>query len=189
MTTDETCCSSADPCCSGKDAPTPDPTPSVYDVQRIKLAVHGDARGNVRETYRTSWLPGVPPVRQLVRSESKAGVLRGMHLHRRQYDIWHFVEGDAIVRLRDTFGDEASFRADAKDVIVIPPYIAHGFYTEGGCTLLYALTEEYDGSDEYGWYPFDGIREDTHAAWPGYHVGVNASERDLRAPRLADFDW
>jgi dTDP-4-dehydrorhamnose 3,5-epimerase-like enzyme len=152
-----------------------------------RLEVHPDSRGSVRETYRASWFPMVPPVKQLVRSESKPKTLRGLHLHKRQWDIWHFVSGSALVRLRYDDGDEWYQRMDAGQALAIPPNVSHGFYTEEGCVLLYALTEEYTGDDEFGWYPFDGLTEDSHPGWPRDHIGLIVSERDLRAPRLAEF--
>lgn len=152
------------------------------------LAVHPDLRGSVRETYRESWFPTVPPVRQFVRSASKAKTLRGMHLHKRQWDIWHIVSDEALVRLYDHRTGEGAFvRLDSTMTLAIPPGVSHGFYTERGCILMYALTEEYDGSDEYGWYPFDGLTEGDHPGWPKSHLGLVISERDIRAPRLAEF--
>ena len=153
-----------------------------------------DSRGVVRETYRASWLPTVPPVKQLVQSVSGPRVLRGMHLHRNQWDLWRFTEGRAVVRLRDIeTGDEARVQGDENVVIAIPPGIAHGFYTLAGCTLVYALTNEYDGTDEFGFYPFDGLDPLMYDSfqpdygWPSHHYGLTISERDLRAPRLKDF--
>lgn len=170
---------------------------SDFSVARLKtLKVHEDSRGTVRETYRTSWYPDLPPIRQLVRSESRPGTLRGMHLHRRQWDIWHFVAGSALVRLKYHSGsefDDMFARLDAGSTLAIPPGVSHGFYTEEGCTLLYALTEEYipfgePGCDEWGWYPFDGLGPEAHPGWPTDHLGLVVSERDLRAPRLMDFE-
>ena len=156
------------------------------------LLPHPDNRGNVRETFRASWFPQVPPIRQLVRSESKPKTLRGMHLHRKQWDIWHFVQGRALVRTLDRDGGEGFFEADPGFTIAIPPGVSHGFYTEHGCTLLYALTEEYDGSDEFGWYPFDRpekrVSSQLSIRWPTDWRGLNISDRDVRAPRLAEFE-
>lgn len=150
-----------------------------------------DHRGTVRETYRESWFPYVPPIRQLVQSNSKPKTLRGMHLHRKQWDIWRFVSDSALVRLVDhVSGDQVWIEAASDSVIAIPPGISHGFYTESGCILVYALTEEYTGSDEFGWYPFDGhlfMPAYARVKWPKNHSGLNISERDLRAPRLAEF--
>jgi dTDP-4-dehydrorhamnose 3,5-epimerase len=159
---------------------------------------HPDARGRVTETYRESWFPEVPPIKQLVQSDSEPMTLRGMHLHKRQWDIWRFTRGVALVRLYGSdYGWSPVLRknrnelilADQGTVIAIPPGIAHGFYTETRCTLVYALTEEYDVSDEYGFYPFDGMEASgiSPYMWPRKHYGLIVSERDLRAPRLADF--
>lgn len=156
----------------------------------VPQTIHRDARGNVRETFRESWFnPTLPMVRQLVRSESKPQTLRGMHLHRKQWDVWTFTAGWALVRLLDADGREQFIPAYGEETIAIPPGVAHGFYTEDGCTLLYALTEEYDGRDEFGFWPFDGLTEASHPGWPTSHLGLAVSERDLRAPRLADFRW
>lgn len=163
---------------------------------RMTPEAHPDSRGSVRETYRESWFPEVPPIKQLVQSNSRPRVLRGMHLHRKQWDIWRFVDGRAWVRLYDTeTGDQAFVAADRDIVLAIPPGISHGFYTLNGCVLVYALTNEYDGTDEYGWYPFDGLPEDQSYmkfdvnldGWPTAHYGLIVSERDLRAPRLVEF--
>lgn len=155
-----------------------------------------DLRGQVRETYRASWFPEVPPVKQLVQSDSGRRVLRGMHLHKRQWDIWRFVRGRAWVRLFNHETDEQRFiNADENVVIAIPPGISHGFYTVEGATLVYALTNEYDGTDEFSWRAFDGLAN-LHRDWPGATLyggwpsspyGLVMSERDLTSPRLRDF--
>src|SRR5512133_1525204 len=149
------------------------------------LVVHPDTRGSVREAYRESWFPGVPPVRQIVHSISRANVLRGMHAHKRQYDIWHFVMGEAQVQLFDhRTGEWQSIIVGTGSTIVIPPGVSHGFYTRLGCTLTYFLTEEYDGSDEYGWSAFDTDWPGA-AAWEGEYP--LRSERDIDARSLRDF--
>jgi dTDP-4-dehydrorhamnose 3,5-epimerase-like enzyme len=154
------------------------------------LQVHRDNRGNVRETFRASWFPTVPPIKQLVRSKSKPRTIRGMHLHRSQFDIWHIVKGAALVRTFDHLtGDDRYGWFGAGYTIAIPPGLSHGFYTPDGCILLYGLTEEYDGSDEFGWHFSDGIdpAEEYSVEWPTDPSDLNISERDLRAPRLAEF--
>ena len=156
----------------------------------MRPKAHPDSRGTVRETYRASWFPMVPPVKQLVQSNSKAKTLRGMHSHRSQWDIWRFVSDEALVRLYDPIASDETFIVGNKDVVIaIPPGVAHGFYTEDGCILVYALTNEYDGTDERGFYPFDGLTSTSHPGWPRHHYGLQISERDLRAPRLSEFEW
>lgn len=163
----------------------------------VRPTAHPDHRGTVRETYRASWFPYLPAIQQLVQSNSKPKTLRGMHLHRKQWDIWRFVEDGALVRLvNHVNGDEGFIQADKDVVLAIPPGISHGFYTERGCILVYALTEEYTGTDEFGWYPFDVPEQRREGrviagpawTWPRSHDGLNISERDLRAPRLSEFE-
>lgn len=159
-------------------------TPTVRTLQ-----VHKDNRGNVRETFRASWFPTVPPVKQLVRSKSKPRTIRGMHLHRKQWDIWHFVRGWALVRTFDHDGNDFYQWAGPGTTLAIPPGMSHGFYTPDGCILLYALTEEYDGSDEFGWHFADGVDLNSEFAdeWPTDPTGLNVSTRDLQAARLGEF--
>lgn len=162
---------------------------------------HPDLRGQVTETYRESWFPDMPPIKQLVQSQSKANTLRGMHLHRRQWDCWRFTATAdttgwldysasmlVTVRLYDpTTGAQQFVSCRGKEVLAIPPGIAHGFYAPAGCTLVYALTEEYTGDDEFGFFPFDGLDGSEGESWPSSHEDIRISMRDLRAPRLADF--
>lgn len=140
-------------------------------MTRRDLVIHHDERGSVRETYRASWFPECPPVVQMVRSESRPGTLRGLHRHAIQWDVWHIIEGTALVRVGVQLID-----ADPSVTIVIPPGTEHGFYTATGCILLYGITREFDGSDEFGRYPFDGL-----PGWPADPAGLRVSHRDLSA--------
>ena len=208
---DSACCSSSSPCSCRQDAPavttasesdangisvelSKTSSASGYSVDKSAatlktLLIHRDNRGNVRETFRASWFPGLPPIQQLVRSKSKPKTLRGMHLHRKQWDVWHFVSGFALVRIfHHDLEQDFFIWAGPGYTIAIPPGISHGFYTPDGCTLLYALTEEYDGSDEFGWHFSDGIGGGEFAdEWPTEPTDLNVSTRDLSAPRLAEF--
>src|SRR5687768_6664277 len=63
----------------------------------LPLTSHPDERGSFTEVYRRSWLPGGKEMVQGNLSFSKAGVLRGLHFHRRQADYWFVVQGTAFV--------------------------------------------------------------------------------------------
>ncbi len=174
---------------------TPNTLLGLDSVEVRSLVPHPDNRGNVRETYRASWFPQVPPIKQLVRSKSRPKTVRGMHFHKKQWDIWHFVSGRALVRLYAA-GVNRFYETGPGTVLAIPPGVSHGFYTENGCRLLYALTEEYDGSDEFGWHFADGLPTgpDIYPLvadwewWPTDPSDLLVSERDLGAPRLAEVD-
>ena len=110
-----------------------------------------------------------------------------MHAHKRQWDLWLFTRGRAFVQLYDpkTGGFTGLCLQRREQLLAIPPGIAHGFYAETDVTLTYFLTEEYDGSDEFG---FDAYDPDYPGAdyWPDADL-VLRSERDKNAPSLAEF--
>ena len=107
--------------------------------------------------------------------------MRAMHHHKKQYDIWHFVSGTAYVQTYDpdsANGGPHGGWYGPTDSIVIPPGVAHGFYTPKGCILAYLLTLEWDGTDEY---EFDALDPKYPGAelWPtGPYI---RSKRDLNA--------
>ena len=72
-------------------------------VLRRTLARHEDERGVLREAWRASWTGprGVGPIAQVNHTMSRAGVLRGLHFHQRQADLWVVLDGRAQVGLAD----------------------------------------------------------------------------------------
>jgi dTDP-4-dehydrorhamnose 3,5-epimerase len=138
----------------------------------------GDLRGSFAEIWRASTFgqmgieaAGLPDARfvQANLSSSAPGVLRGLHYHRRQLDYWIVVGGRALVALvdvRPVLADPAD-RAIVEtrelgngDSVTIPTGVAHGFLAIEPLSLLYLVTNEYDGSDELGF------------AWDDPAVGV-----------------
>jgi dTDP-4-dehydrorhamnose 3,5-epimerase-like enzyme len=101
-------------------------------------------------------MPEMPPIVQFVQSESEPRVLRAMHAHKLQWDVWHLTRGEAFVQLYDHVADDhATVWLTPGDTLYIPPGLSHGFYTPPGCTLMYGLTREHDGTDEYEWNAYD----------------------------------
>src|SRR3990170_7110889 len=98
----------------------------------------GDERGSFTEIWRASLTRGLSPggfVQGNV-SVSRPGVLRGMHFHRRQSDLWTIVAGRALAattNLRDAVDGLGPVRSQVSDLafgdsLFIPPYVAHGFW-------------------------------------------------------------
>ena len=128
-------------------------------------------------------------------STSAAGVLRGLHLHRRQLDYWVVAAGRAFVALVDVrVLLEGRIEPPAletrelgpDDWVVIPPGVAHGFLALEPLELLYFVTNWYDGSDELGF-----AWDDPAVAVPWPKVGTSdgqpiVSERDASNPSLTD---
>jgi len=136
-----------------------DRPPSVLSGVRYgAIARHADERGSFRELWRTTTFPGEPFV-QANLSTSSVGVLRGLHLHRRQTDLWVVAAGRAFVALVDVrpllAGTGPAPLVETRelatdDLVVIPTGVAHGFLAMEPLELVYLVTNEYDGSDESG---------------------------------------
>lgn len=164
----------------------------------------GDRRGSFRELWRASaWPPldvaaaGLPDARfvQANLSTSDAGVLRGLHLHRRQLDHWIVAAGQAFVALVDVrplidgSGPRPlveTRRLDADQTVTIPAGVAHGFLALEPLELVYFVTNEYDGTDELGFAWDDPTAA---VAWPRVGGAPDGrpilSDRDLANPPLA----
>lgn len=126
----------------------------------------------------------MPPIVQMVHSTSEPDVMRAMHAHAIQWDVWHFTTGRALVQTFDHLtGDVRRIWAGPGMTIYIPPGISHGFYTPTGCTLIYGLTREYDGTDEYEWDAYDPEFPGA-GLWP---IDAVRSDRDRNARSLAAF--
>ena len=161
--------------------------PGVYVVQ---LQAFADPRGRFAEIFRKEWFPQRSwDVIQSNRSESAAGVLRGLHYHHHQVDYWHVIRGSiraALVDLRPgsgSFGATQMIDMGEADLLglFIPIGVAHGFLTLTDATLLYFVDNYYDGADEFGVAWND---PDLDLTWPLDHPTL--SERDANNPRLRD---
>jgi dTDP-4-dehydrorhamnose 3,5-epimerase len=156
----------------------------------VDLVAHPDDRGAMTELYRREWFPDGPEMVQANHSESRAGVLRGLHFHRRQTDYWVLLEGSAFVGLFDlragspTEGASALLGLDASGALqglLIPPGVAHGFFAETPIRLEYLVDLAFDGSDENGLAWDDA---GTGILWPAADPVL--SERDRSNPSLAE---
>jgi dTDP-4-dehydrorhamnose 3,5-epimerase len=162
--------------------------PSIDGVRLTPIEPRLDARGSFAELYRQSGFSGAPPVVQANLSRSHAGVVRGMHFHRRQADLWVPIQGAATVGLFDLRRGSptqrqvahVSFRADHPVSLYIPPGVAHGFASEDDFAMLYLVDREYTGDDEHG---FAWDDPDLGIAWPVEEPVL--SERDRSNPSLA----
>lgn len=174
-----------------------------------RIERHADARGSFREIWRAEAFADLSAAAggqvdagdrlafvQANLSTSAAGVLRGLHLHRRQLDHWVVASGRAFVALVDVRPvlDGSSSRPivetrvlAADESVTIPAGVAHGFLALEPLELVYFVTNAYDGSDELGfaWHdPAVGVPWPAVEGTPGGRPIV--SERDAANPLLAD---
>ena len=163
----------------------------INGVQTARLRAYEDERGRFMETFRKEWFPQRSWERlQCNRSDSRKGVLRGLHYHFQQVDYWYVPYGRlraALVDIRkksptylNTFTVEMGDRNEIG--LFIPAGVAHGFLALSAVTLTYTVDSYFDGGkDEYG------------VAWNDPVFGLEwgasdpqLSERDLSNPILAD---
>lgn len=132
---------------------------TIPGVKFAVLRAFADERGRFVETFRKEWFPERTWERvQSNRSDSKAGVLRGLHHHRHQVDYWYCAFGTIRVALADVRPDSPSYLkteiveiGDANQMgVFIPVGVAHGFVALTDATLTYIVDNYYDGADELG---------------------------------------
>lgn len=161
----------------------------AHDIKGVVLGEvdrHSDERGFFSEIFRESLFE-----RRFVQanhSRSQAGVLRGLHFHRRQSDAWYVVGGEAEVGLADLRDGIESplvttirLVAEQPTVLLIPPGVAHGFAALTDVDLIYWVTDYYDATDEFS------IRwDDPVLAVPWSVNNPRLSQRDSTAPFLTE---
>lgn len=180
---------------------------SIRGVRFGSVERHADERGSFREIWRADTFGAIdPPLAgaapgteprfvQANLSTSAAGVLRGLHLHRRQFDHWVVAAGRAYVALVDVrpmlaggerpIVETRELRQD--DWVDIPTGVAHGFLALEDLELVYLVTATYDGSDELGFAWDDPLAA---VPWPPLPGSVDGrpilSGRDRANPPLGD---
>jgi dTDP-4-dehydrorhamnose 3,5-epimerase len=169
------------------------PSALIDGVFTVNIKAYSDDRGRFMETFRKEWFPQVSWDKfQINRSDSRAGVLRGLHYHFHQIDYWYVPKGIIRAGMVDLRPGSPTYRAtqvielgEEQNIgVFIPIGVAHGFYALTDCTLMYIVNNYYgDGSDERG------------VAWDDPAVGVDwglngstpiLSQRDRENRLLAD---
>jgi dTDP-4-dehydrorhamnose 3,5-epimerase len=161
--------------------------------------VHGDVRGFFCETYRHEWhgAIGIPDGESFIQdnhSRSSRGVVRGMHFHIGDgvAKLVRCSRGrvlDVAVDLRrgsPTFGQWEGVELDDESMraLYVPVGFAHGFCVLSDVAdVLYKQSAYYDPAVERG-IAYDD--PDVAVEWPLPAAELIVSERDAKAPRLAE---
>ncbi len=162
----------------------------IKGVQIVTLKAFTDERGRFIETFRKEWFPQRTWERiQTNRSDSKAGVLRGLHFHHHQVDYWYVPRGTIRVGLCDLRASSPTFMAhqmleigDENQLgVFIPVGVAHGFLALTDATLTYLVDNYYDGGDEHG-----VVWDDPDLALPWGTASPILSPRDAQNPFWKD---
>ena len=119
------------------------------------LEPHHDRRGWLVEAFRESWAPGVEGA-QVNITWSRAGTLRGSHVHGKHTDYFVLASGRAAVGIRDvrkrslTFGMTAlvELSSESPSAMTVPPGVLHGLYFPVDSILLTVESHVYDPVEE-----------------------------------------
>jgi dTDP-4-dehydrorhamnose 3,5-epimerase len=163
----------------------------ISGVYIVQLQAYGDERGRFLETFRTEWFPQRPwDMIQTNRSDSRAGVLRGLHYHHHQVDYWYVQQGEIRVGMVDlrpsslTYMQTQTLLMGERNEIglFIPVGVAHGFVALTDVTHTYVVDNYYNGG-----------RDENGVAWNDPDIGLDwgvtaplISPRDAGNPRLRD---
>jgi dTDP-4-dehydrorhamnose 3,5-epimerase len=172
---------------------------AIPEVLLIEPARHGDARGFFSEVWKRSALAAQGFAVDFVQdnhSHSRAvGVLRGLHFQRppsAQGKLVRVVRGailDVAVDIRQgspSYGQHVAVELSAENwrQLWVPRGFAHGFVTLTPDTeVIYKVDAEYDPATDAG-IAWDDLA--LGIAWPVPPGGTLLSDKDRRAPKLAE---
>jgi dTDP-4-dehydrorhamnose 3,5-epimerase len=131
----------------------------IEGVRIYNLRNFPDLRGTFFEFFRRDWLPDIFSDRiQINCSRSEAGVIRGLHYHQRQWDLWVPVSGRMTAGLCDLRKGSSTFKRSLSielndsepSGLLIPPGVAHGFAASTELILVYVVNNYFDNTDEHG---------------------------------------
>ncbi len=140
----------------------------IEDIKVIRFARFFDNRGYFTETFRESDMPFEFKAVQCNESQSKMGVVRGLHFQWNPYmgKLVRVTYGrmiDIVLDIRigsPTFGKALLYDmpvswGDYQEWIWIPPGFAHGNYFIENTVIEYLCTGEYNSKYEAGIRPMD----------------------------------
>lgn len=143
--------------------------------------MHRDDRGSVCEVFRVDEDTLFEP-RQWHTLISRAGTLRGMHLHLRHWDFKIVVAGREALVLKDlrrgspTEGrsERLELAAEQLTSVVIPPGVAHGLYAYEDSVTLVGSSALYDPNDEF---EFSWDDPELGVEWPADPTHLSPRDR------------
>jgi dTDP-4-dehydrorhamnose 3,5-epimerase len=146
--------------------------------------MHRDERGSVCELFRVDWETGLEPLQWHALS-SRAGTIRGMHLHARHADYKLVVAGRETLVLKDlrhgsaTEGNAVALELSAEQLtsILVPPGVAHGIYSWMDSVTLVGSSALYDPEDEF---EFSWADPALGVEWPAEPAYLSTRDRNAQ---------
>ena len=155
----------------------------IAGVNIQRLTAHLDTRGCFTEIFRESWLPSARFV-QWNAVHSRAGTLRGVHVHRKHADYLVLLAGRMWLGLADLRHHPRSdiartvieITGSQPVSVAIPPLVAHGFLFAEDSVHVYAVSEYFNPADELGCRWNDSA---LGLEWPMTPTQLSARDQDL----------
>lgn len=128
----------------------------IAGVSKFKLKAHADNRGSLTEYFRGCWSSEYQPLQWSVTTSSR-NVLRGMHVHLWRCDYLFVLSGEMTLGLCDIRPESPTFmhswlgslNFEQPQIWLIPPGVAHGFYTPEDCMYLLGTSTYWSMDDEF----------------------------------------
>ncbi|WP_119304924.1 dTDP-4-dehydrorhamnose 3,5-epimerase family protein [Dongia deserti] len=152
------------------------------DVRLMPLQTHPDARGELTEIFRKEWHGSPSPV-QWTACQSAPNALRGIHVYRYRWNYLCVIAGEMFVGLHDLRPEEPTARRSAMlrlngrqlQMLVIPPGVAHGFYSSAD-SMFFTGASVYDDHSDHQRCRWDA--PELGLEWPCTAPELSASDRD-----------
>jgi dTDP-4-dehydrorhamnose 3,5-epimerase len=137
----------------------------IDGVKTKQLKIFTDDRGFLSEILKEGE-EVFKEIKQATYTESYPGVIKAFHWHKKQWDVWFVAGGMAQIVLHDLRKDSPThkqtdvfyFGDDNRQVLLIPPGVAHGYRVLGKkrVRLIYFVSEKYNlESPDEERIPFD----------------------------------
>lgn len=161
----------------------------IEGCSAVSLRSNNDSRGCLFELFREEW-PGAFKTVQWNACVSRAGVLRGVHVHTYYDEFYTLPSGRVFIALRDirrgspSFGVSAGFEWSADDgfAVTIPAGVAHGIFFLEDSVLAFGLSDYWKPELDAIGCRWDAL--DPSLEWPAETAIL--SERDSEAGSFAD---
>ncbi len=163
----------------------------ISGVYIVELKAFADERGRFMETFRKEWFPQRSwDAMQANRSDSKKGVLRGLHYHHHQVDYWYVQQGLIRAGMVDLRPSSPTYMAtqtvemgdDHQLGLFIPTGVAHGFVALTDAIHTYVVDNYYNGG-----------KDENGVAWNDPQINLDwgvadpiVSQRDMKNALLKD---
>ena len=158
---------------------------------RVNIAIEGcspvpvrpnaDARGCLFEIFREEW-PGAFKTVQWNACASRAGVMRGVHVHANYAEFYTLPQGRVFLALKDlrrhspTFGNAIGLEWTAGDGVAfpIPAGVAHAIYFIEDSVLVFGLSDYWRAEWDLVGCRWDEL--DPRIPWPAAMPALSARD-------------